>query len=87
LEYFYLNLFPASREDYIPAQQIEEMEQELKKLREEIDQREKDMPSYKISSDPRGLCIIINNVKFRHVAGSGGRRLKDRLGSDVDQGE
>ncbi|XP_064646570.1 uncharacterized protein LOC135499626 isoform X1 [Lineus longissimus] len=69
--------------EHVGKKKFEEMELELQKLREEIDKHENDMPSYKIKSDPRGICIIINNVKFHKAPG--GRLLKERHGSDVDQ--
>lgn len=34
---------------------------------------------YKMSSKPRGFCVIINNVNFASP-------LKDRYGSNVDEG-
>lgn len=33
-----------------------------------------------MSSVPRGLCLIINNIKFDQP-------FKDRRGSDVDEGQ
>ncbi|XP_013381129.1 caspase-8 [Lingula anatina] len=46
-----------------------------------------DLPSYKMDSNPRGMCFIINNEKFYKIEGDqASKKMPDRTGTDVDCG-
>ncbi|XP_071949927.1 caspase-8-like [Antedon mediterranea] len=45
-----------------------------------VTQQGGDRPKYKMTSIPRGICLIINNIKFR-----GKRKLEERTSSEIDE--
>jgi hypothetical protein len=67
-------------EKYARKSKMKTLKRELEGLRKKVEFLD-EMPSYTMTADPRGICVIINNVTFH-----GKKKMKDRPGSDTDQG-